>query len=146
MLNLEFDRLCQCFTNFVTNMSGGHQTPKLSRRDRKQSAQTIGKPLRKHTKIVRKSYRCNKARAFVRNLANSPVLASKNDAQGVLGRAPASKSRVRRAKVEHKTLEGRQKIDRQPRKSAKAPPKIAKAGRGTRRKTEASVSKSEIIR
>ena len=76
--------------------------------------------------------RCNKARALGRNFANYSVSASKNDAQGVLGRAPASKIGVRQAKVERKTLEGHQKIDRQPRKSAKAPPKTAKAGRGTR--------------
>ena len=65
-----------------------------------------------------------------------------NDAQGVLGRAPASKIGVRRAKVEHKTLEGRQKIDRQPQKSAKARPRARKQAEVP----EDSVAKSEIIR
>ena len=122
--NLDFYRPCQRFTKFSANTSGCHQTPKRSQRDQKQSAQTIGKLLRKRTKIVRRSDRCNKACALARNLPNYPVSASKNDAQGVLGRAPASKIGVRRAKVERQTLKGRQKIDRQPpeeRQSAEEP-------------------------
>ena len=79
-------------------------------------------------KIVRKSDRCNKACALARNLPNYPVSASKNDAQGVLGRAPASKIRVRRAMVERKTFEGRQKIDQQPPEERQSAPKSEKAG------------------
>ena len=81
--------------------------------------------MRKHRKIVRKSDRCNKARALARNLANYSISASKNDAQGVLGRAPASKIGLRQAKFERKTLEGRQKTDREPQKSAKKAKKFA---------------------
>ena len=89
--------------------------------------------MRKHTKIVRKSDRCNKACALAGNLPNYLVSASKNDAQGVLGRAPASKIGVGRAKVERKTFEGRQKIDRQPPEERQSAPKSEKAGRGVPR-------------
>ena len=89
--------------------------------------------MRKRTKIVRTSDRCDKACALARNPLNYPVSASNNDAQGVLGRAPASKIGVRRAKVERKTLEGHQKIDRQPPEERQSAPKSEKAGRGVPR-------------
>ena len=89
----------------------------------------VEKPLRKHTKIVRKIDRCNEARALARILANYGVSASKNNVQSVSGTVRTSKIEVGLAKFERKTFEGRKKTDREHQKSEKARQKHAKAGR-----------------